>query len=119
MARACTQASLNVPRAGSVALYGRRVYTHRMRQVNERWDFRVAAGTDHLVRRAAESADKTLTDFVLDAAVLEAERVLADRRHFELAPKQWARFVEILDRPPHENPGLKRLFARPSVFVQK
>lgn len=90
-----------------------------MRQVGERWDFRVAAGTDRLVRRAADSAEKTLTDFVLDAAVLEAERVLADRRHFELPPKRWARFVDILDRPPHEDPGLKRLFSRPSVFVHK
>ena len=90
-----------------------------MGQVNERWDFRVAARTDDLVRQAAETADKTLTDFVLEAAVLEAERVLADRRHFELAPKDWARLVEILDRPPRENPGLKRLFSRPSAFVQK
>lgn len=90
-----------------------------MTKLNERWDFRVAAGTDRLVRRAADSADKTLTDFVLDAAVLEAERVLADRRDLELAPEQWARFVEILDRPPRANPGLKRLFSRPSVFVQK
>jgi len=90
-----------------------------MGQVSERWDFRVAAEADRLVRRAAESANRTLTDFVLDAAVLEAERVLADRRHFELAPEQWARFVEIIDRPPRESPGLKRLFSRPSIFVQK
>ena len=90
-----------------------------MKQVNERWDFRIAPSADSLVRRAALSTDRTLTDFVVDAAVLEAERVLADRTRFVLEPDQWARFVQILDRPPQENPGLKRLFSRPSVFVEK
>ena len=86
---------------------------------NQRWDFRVASGTDTLVRRAAETSDRTLTDFVVDAAVLEAERVLADRTHFVLPPEQWARFVELLDRPPHDNPKLNKLFSRPNVFTQK
>ena len=90
-----------------------------MRQVSERWDFRVAPGTDSLVRRAAQLADRTLTEFVVDAAVLEAERVLADRTQFVLGREEWARFVEILDRPPRENPGLKKLFSRPSVFAEQ
>jgi uncharacterized protein (DUF1778 family) len=32
-----------------------------------------------VVRQAAATADKTLTDFVVGAALIEAERVLADR----------------------------------------
>jgi len=63
--------------------------------------------------------ERTLTDFVVDAAVLEAERVLADRTHFVLPAEQWARFVEILDRPPRENPGLTKLFSQPSAFSHK
>jgi len=87
-----------------------------MSQINERWDFRVAPGTDNLVRHAAQVAERTLTDFVVDAAVLEAERVLADRTQFTLRADQWARFIDVLDRPPQENPGLAKLFSQPSAF---
>jgi uncharacterized protein (DUF1778 family) len=85
--------------------------------MKERWDFRVASETDHVVRQAAETAERTLTEFVVDAAVVEAERVLADRTEFVLEAGQWERFVELLDRPPQENPGLEKLFAQPSVFT--
>ncbi len=87
-----------------------------MAETKERWDFRVAPETDRLVRHAAETTDRTLTDFVVDAAVVEAERVLADRTQFVLEPEQWARFVEILDRSPQDKPELEKLFARPGVF---
>jgi uncharacterized protein (DUF1778 family) len=90
-----------------------------MRRTGGRWDFRVAEATDRLVRRAAQTADRSLTEFVIDAAVVEAEHVLADRTRFELNPRQWERFVEILDRPPRANAGLQKLFSRPSVFVDK
>ena len=88
-----------------------------MARTNERWDFRVAPETDRLVRQAAEAAERTLTDFVVDAARLEAERLLADRTLFALEAEQWERFVELLDRSPQENPGLEGLFSRPSVFT--
>lgn len=88
-----------------------------MAGVKERWDFRVEPETDRLVRRAAASSQRTLTDFVVDAAVLEAERLLADRTAFALERQQWERFVELLDRPPRDNPGLAKLFSRPSVFT--
>ena len=88
-----------------------------MAKVKERWDFRVSSETDQLVRQAAESAERTLTDFVVDAAVVEAERVLADRTQFVLEADQWERFVALLDRPPQEKPGLEKLFSQPSVFT--
>ncbi len=87
-----------------------------MAKVNERWDFRVGAETDRLVRQAAASSQRTLTDFVVDAAVVEAERLLADRTAFVLEQKQWERFVELVDRSPRDNPGLEKLFSKPSVF---
>jgi uncharacterized protein (DUF1778 family) len=87
-----------------------------MAKVKERWDFRVDPETDRLVRRAAETSERTLTDFVVDAAVLEAERLLADRTEFVLDAEQWERFVALLDRSPQDNPGLEKLFSKPSVF---
>ena len=88
-----------------------------MAKVKERWDFRVASDTDRLVRQAAETADQTLTDFVVDAAVVEAERVLADRTQFVLDAERWDRFVELLDRAPQSHPGLEKLFSNQSVFT--
>jgi uncharacterized protein (DUF1778 family) len=87
-----------------------------MAKVKERWDFRVEPETDRLVRQAATTSQRTLTDFVIDAAVLEAERLLADRTEFALVREQWERFVELLDRSPRDNPGLEKLFAQPSAF---
>lgn len=88
-----------------------------MPKTKERWDFRVAPETDRLVRQAAATTERTLTDFVVDAAVVEAERLLADRTQFVLEADQWSRFVELLDRSPQDNPGLEKLFAKPSVFA--
>jgi uncharacterized protein (DUF1778 family) len=87
-----------------------------MARSKDRWDFRVASGTDELVRQAADTAQRTLTDFVVDAAVAEAKRVLADRTEFVLDAHQWKRFVELLDRPPQKIRGLEKLFSKPSVF---
>jgi uncharacterized protein (DUF1778 family) len=87
-----------------------------MARVKERWDFRVEPETDRLVRQAAATSQRTLTDFVVQAAVLEAERLLADRTEFALAPKQWEQFVELLDRSPRDNPGLAKLFSQQNVF---
>lgn len=93
------------------------MYNKSVARIKERWDFRVAPEADRLVRHAAETADRTLTDFVVEAAVVEAERVLADRNQFVLETEQWARFVELLDRPPQDKPGLEKLFSKPSVFA--
>jgi uncharacterized protein (DUF1778 family) len=92
------------------------VYSKLVRRARERWDFRVEKATDTLVRRAAEAADRTLTEFVVDAAAVAAERVLADRTRFSLDRAQWSRFLSILDRSPQDNPGLRKLFSRESVF---
>ena len=88
-----------------------------MAKLKERWDFRVAADADRLVRQAADSTDRTLTDFVVEAAVGEAERLLADRSRFVLDADRWRAFVDLLDRAPQDNPGLAKLFAKPSVFT--
>jgi uncharacterized protein (DUF1778 family) len=81
-----------------------------------RWSFRVEPAIDRLVREAAAASGQTLTEFVLGAAGLAADRVLARRTPFVLERGRWERFVELLDRPPRDNPGLERLFSQPSVF---
>ena len=81
-----------------------------------RWNLRVAPDANELVRQAASSRHQNLTDFVIEAALGEAERVLADRSSFPLDEAQWNEFVDLLDRPVRDNPGLDKLFAEPSTF---
>jgi uncharacterized protein (DUF1778 family) len=35
---------------------------------------------------------------------------------FELDAAHWERLTELIDRPAQQKPGLKKLFARPSIF---
>lgn len=81
-----------------------------------RWNLRVAPDDDIVVRKAADEADRELSDFIRTAAVLEAERILADRTTFTVDDTQWDRLQAILDLPPHVPAGLEGLFSRPSVF---
>ena len=90
--------------------------TKRTASQDQRWNFRVASGDDDLVRAAAEAAETSVTSFVTRAAVVEAQRVLADRREFHLDEPDWDRFNELLDRPAQIPPGLEELFSKPSVF---
>jgi uncharacterized protein (DUF1778 family) len=83
---------------------------------DSRWNIRVAPRDDTVVRKAADASDRELSEFVRTAAVLEAEKVLADRTVFALDGAQWDRLGEILDRPLRVPAGLKELFSRPSVF---
>lgn len=85
-------------------------------KTKERWDFRVAPDADRVVREAAEATHRTLTDFVVEAATVEAERVLADRTRFVLDAERWERFGELLERSPQDRPGLEKLFSAPNVF---
>lgn len=81
-----------------------------------RWTIRVTVPADHVVRAAALAAHRNLTDFVVGAAVGEAERVLADRTRFMLEEPAWSRFMELLDRPAREPESLRDLLASESVF---
>jgi uncharacterized protein (DUF1778 family) len=70
-----------------------------------------------LLRRAAEATDHSLTDFILDSAVDQAERVLADRRWFTASDEQFAEFQRLLDAPLPTTSNFDRLFARRSRFA--
>jgi uncharacterized protein (DUF1778 family) len=65
-----------------------------------------------VLRRAADAAHKSLTDFILDSACLAAEQTLLDQRLFMASSKDYQAFVDLLDRPARSNAGLKDLFSR-------
>lgn len=67
------------------------------------------------IRAAATASGKTVSAFVLDAAYVQAQHDLADRRHFVLSPAQWDAFVAILNRPSKVDLRLRRLFEKPGL----
>lgn len=81
-----------------------------------RWNLRVERNEDEIVRAASDAAGTSYSNFIRDAAVVEAQRILADRTRFILDEEQWHLFNELLDRPPRVPSGLRDLFSRPSVF---
>ena len=62
-----------------------------------------------LIDHAAAALGKNRSDFMLEAACREADAVLLDRRFFLLDEKTYRRFVAALDKPPADNPRLRRV----------
>lgn len=77
-----------------------------------RLGLRATPQQEAVLRRAAEVANKSMTDFILDSACLAAEQTLLDQRLFLVSGSQSQALLEMLDRPAQDNPGLKDLFSR-------
>lgn len=82
-----------------------------------RLNLRVTSAQAVLIRRAAESSEKSLTEFVLESAAIAAERVLADRRGFAVDSAAWKVFQTALERPVVVKPRLQILLGETDVFV--
>ena len=79
-------------------------------------DVRTSASVKHLLQQAAQAANKTVSEFMLDSALTAASETLADRRLFLLDKDRWQAFLAALDLPPQPRPRLERLLRDPSVF---
>lgn len=64
-----------------------------------------------LIERAAETAGKNSSEFILDAASSEAKTILVNRCYFALEARAFKRFAAALDAPPAANPRLRKLLA--------
>ncbi|MDP3651022.1 MAG: DUF1778 domain-containing protein [Rhodoferax sp.] len=76
-----------------------------------RLGLRATGAQETILRRAAEVAHKSLTDFILDSACQAAEQTLLDQRLFMVSGQQYQSLMDLLDRPDQDNPGLKDLFS--------
>ena len=85
-------------------------------QRDARLNIRTSTQQQQLIRSAAAALDKSVTDFVLESATTNAERVLADRRWFILSQDAWEEFEALLDAPVAETPKLAALLTEPTVF---
>lgn len=82
----------------------------------EKLDLRLSKSAKQTLQAGARVAHKSVSEFVLETALSEAEERLADRRVFTLDAKQWESFITALDAPPRHHARIERLFREPSVF---
>ena len=71
-------------------------------------NLRIPPAERNLIDRAAESAGKTRTDFILEAARRAAEETLLDRALMVVSPEAYDEFLKRLDRPAQPNQRLRR-----------
>ena len=84
-----------------------------------RLGLRATAEQELVLRRAAEVAHKSLTDFILDSACLAAEQTLLDQRLFMATGTQYQALMDLLERPEESNEGLRELFSRKAPWEEK
>ncbi|KLO27671.1 hypothetical protein ABW16_15595 [Mycolicibacter heraklionensis] len=97
-------------------LYVNSAYTSRVETKTGRWNLRVTAAQDAVVRRVLDVTGESLNDYVVRHVLQAAEHDLADRRVFVLDDAAWADLQKLLDRPPTPKPELARLLANPSIL---
>lgn len=83
---------------------------------DSRLNIRASTKQDTLIRQAANALDKSVSEFVLDSSIANAENVLADRRLFAVSDEAWQAFEAALDRPAVVKPRLQALLAEESIF---
>lgn len=76
-----------------------------------RINLRATERQEALLRQAAASSDTSLTEFILNRALTEAERVLADRRWFTLDKAQFEEFTRLLETPLPSTDKLEKLLS--------
>ena len=86
---------------------------------DERINLRIDADTKRLLEAASGVLGRSVSSFVLDAATVAAEQVLADRTVFRLDEQQWAAFDALLSAPSRDLPKLRRLLETPTVLDEQ
>jgi len=80
----------------------------RVAQHQERFSLRLNRQSKQKLERAVAYLDKTLTDFVIDIALQQAESVLRAHEAIALTAEEWTRFQELLLNPPEPNARLQQ-----------
>lgn len=88
-------------------------------QRTARLGLRATPQQEAVLRRAADVMHKSLTDFILDSACKAAVEALLDQRLFMVTTHQYQALLDLLDAPPQENVGLKKLFSKPAPWHEK
>lgn len=83
---------------------------------SQRLNIRATEEEKSLLEQAARAMHVTASHFVLQAALESAGEVLAHQTTIVVGSGDWARFVQLLDRPAREVSALRRAASAPSPF---
>jgi uncharacterized protein (DUF1778 family) len=72
-------------------------------------NIRIKPADRALIDQAAAAQGKKRSEFMLEAARRAAEETLLDQTLLRVDRATFARFVELLDRPPQPDEGLRKL----------
>lgn len=85
-----------------------------------RVEARIAPDALAVVRRAAELQGRSVSDFLVAAALKDAHQTIEDAQIIRLSVDDQQRFAEMLSHPPPLAPAMKRaLQARKRLFASK
>lgn len=82
-----------------------------------RLGLRATLPQEAVLRRAADVAHKSLTDYIQDSACRAAEQTLIEQRLFTVSGQRYEDFMALLDRPEHDSAGLRGLLSRPTPWA--
>jgi uncharacterized protein (DUF1778 family) len=83
----------------------------------QRLQIRVEPAEKAVLERAAAASHLNVSAFVLQAAALRAEEILAERQSIQLTPGAAQAFTEALDGPVGVNERLAKALKRPRGFT--
>jgi uncharacterized protein (DUF1778 family) len=98
-------------------MYGELTYTVSFMEIamptpvptrTSRVEARIAPDALAIVRRAAELQGRSISDFLVAAALKDAQRTIEDAHVIRLSADDQQRFVELLLKPPPLAPAMKR-----------
>lgn len=84
-----------------------------------RLGLRATREQEAVLRRAAQIARQSLTEFILESACRAAEQTLLDQRLFFVSGRRQRALLELLDRPARDNAGLRELFSKPAPWAKR
>lgn len=82
----------------------------------EKLDLRLSSADKRRLESAASAASRSVSAFVLESALSQADHLLADRHTFMLSKAKWSEFQRALDAPVRSLPRLERLLMEPGFF---
>ena len=85
-------------------------------QRSDKLDIRISPEAKRVLQEAARERHTTISQFVIDSALITAHEVLAERTRIGLNSEQWAAFTAALDAPAQRHPTMERLLKEPTIL---
>ncbi|BBD69270.1 hypothetical protein NIES4072_34020 [Nostoc commune NIES-4072] len=83
---------------------------------NQVINIRVQEQQRDLIDNAASILGKNRSDFMLEVACREAEKVICDKTFFALNEEKYQNFLAMLDSPPKANEEIRKLLTTKSPW---